>query len=192
MLARRLEELRVRWRLTKKEMAQKLGISFPYYSEIITGKKTGRRKVIDFAELLQVSVEWLTGDQILIPVLAEVTAGNRFHLQEKAHHELIDITHLPGINKQTAMHHYALRIRGDNLVPFHKDGDILIIARNIQDKIRHGDMVVYHTAAGSWIRSLDFRDNQPKLRDLDLTGYFKTEQLASLSQLDKVVFVISS
>lgn len=192
MLARRLEELRVRWRLTKKEMAQKLGISLPYLSEIITGKKTGMRKVVDFAERLQVSVEWLTGDQILIPIVAEVAAGGRFQMGEKTHHELIDITHLPGINKQTAMHCYALRIRGDSLIPFQKDGDVLIVARDNQDKLRHGDMVVHHTKAGSYVRSLDLKNNTPGLRVLDLAEYSIKEEVAGLSELDKVVFVIYS
>lgn len=192
MLARRLEELRVHWRLNKKEMAQKLGISLPYLSEIIKGKKTGMRKVVDFAERLQVSVEWLTGDQILIPIVAEVAAGGLFQMREKAHHELIDITHLPGINKQTAIHCYALRVRGDALIPFQKDGDVLIIARNNQDKLRHGDMVVCHTAGGSCVRSLDLKGDIPVLRVLDLADYSKSEEVASLSHLDKVVFVISS
>ena len=95
-VARRLEELCLRWGLTKKEMAQKLGISIPYLSEILTGKKTGRRKVVDFAERLDVSIEWLTGEQILIPLVAELTAGGPFQLREQDYLEFFDITHLPG------------------------------------------------------------------------------------------------
>jgi transcriptional regulator with XRE-family HTH domain len=75
MLARRLEEMRLKLGLSKTEMAKKLGISISYLSEIIKGKKTGIRKFVDFAERLGVSVDVLTGEQILVPLLVEMTAG---------------------------------------------------------------------------------------------------------------------
>lgn len=192
MLARRLEELRLRWGLTKKEMAQRLGISFPYLSEIITGKKMGMRKIVDFAERLDVSIEWLTGEQILIPLVAEVTAGGPFQLQENDYLEFFDITHLPGITKQTARQCYALRIRGDSMIPFHKDGDILIVRKNSKENLRHGDMVVCRRDDGCYIRSLDLTHNIPKLRPLDLARYQESEQLATLTKVDKIVFIVSS
>ncbi|MDD2902001.1 MAG: XRE family transcriptional regulator [Syntrophales bacterium] len=192
MLARRLEELRLRWGLTKKEMAQRLGISIPYLSEILTGKKTGMRKIVDFAERLDVSIEWLTGEQILIPLVAEVTAGGPFQLQENDYLEFFDITHLPGITKQTAMHCYALRVRGDSLIPFHKDGDILIVKKNSKENLRHGDMVVCHQDEGCYLKSLDLTNNTPKLRPLDLTRYQESEHAPILAKLDKIVFVVSS
>ena len=192
MLARRLEELRLRWGLTKKEMAQKLGISIPYLSEIITGKKTGRRKIVDFAERLDVSIECLTGEQILIPLMAELTAGGPFPLREHDHLEFFDITHLPGITKQTALHCYAVRVRGDSLVPFHKDGDILIVKKNSKETLRHGDMVIYHQDEGCYLKSLDLTNNLPKLRPLDLAHYQDSEPLTSFNKIDKVIFVISS
>ncbi len=192
MLARRLEELRLQWGLTKKEMAQRLGISIPYLSEILTGRKTGMRKIVDFAERLSVSVEWLTGEQILIPLVAEVTAGGPFQFRENEFLELFDITHLPGITKETARHCYALRVRGDAMLPFHKDGDILIVEKNSREKIRHGDMVVCHKEDGSYVKSLDLKDNIPNLRPLDLTHYMETEQVTGVTHLDKIVFIISS
>ena len=192
MLARRLEELRLRWGLTKKEMAQRLGISIPYLSEILTGKKTGMRKIVDFAERLDVSIEWLTGEQILVPLAAEVTAGGPFQLQENDYLEFFDITHLPGITRQTAMHCYALRVRGDSLIPFHKDGDILIVKKNSKENLRHGDMVVCHQKDGCYLRSLDLTDKLPKLRPLDLTRYQESMQLPSLAKVDKIVFIVPS
>jgi len=192
MLAKRLEELRLQWGITKKEMAQRLGISLPYLSEIITGKRAGMRKIVDFAERLGVSVEGLTREQIIIPLVAEVTAGAPFQFWENEYLELLDITHLPGISKQTALHCYALRVRGDSMLPFHKDGDILIVKRDSRERIRHGDMVVCDKEEGSFVRSLDLSDNVPKLRPLELSRYMETEQVTSLSQLDKIVFIISS
>jgi SOS-response transcriptional repressor LexA len=158
MLARRLEEVRLRWGLKKREMAQKLGISASYLIEILKGKKTGMRKIVDFAESLGVSVEWLTGDQILIPLVAEVEAGGPFQFRENRYLELLDITHLPGITKQTAMQCYALRVQGDSMLPFHKNGDILIVGKNSHRKIKHGDMVVCHKEEGSYVRFLDLKE----------------------------------
>ncbi|MEW6657598.1 MAG: XRE family transcriptional regulator [Thermodesulfobacteriota bacterium] len=192
MLARHLEELRLQWRITKKEMAEKLGISVPYYSEILTGKKAGRRKILDFSERLGVSVERLTGDQIFIPLVAEVTAGAPFQFRENEYLEFLDITHLPGISKQTARHCYALRVRGESMIPFHKDGDILIVERNSRDKVRHGDTVVFHQPEGSFLRFLQLKGKNGYLRPLDLASYMETEEVASLFKLDKIVFTISS
>jgi SOS-response transcriptional repressor LexA len=191
MLARRLEEMRLRWRLSKKEMAEKLGISIPYYSEIITGKKTGMRKIVEFAKRLGVSVEWLTGDQSLIPLVSEVTASSPFQFRENGYLELFAIT-LPVITKQTVMNFYALRVRGDSMIPSHKDRDILIVERNSHGKIKHGDTVILHKEEGSYVMSLDLKDKIPKLRPLDLTGYYKEAEQVSLTRLDKVVFTISS
>jgi len=172
-------------------MAEKLGISVPYYSEIVTGKKTGMRKIVEFAKRLGVSVEWLTGDQFLIPLVSEVTASSPFQFRENGYLELLAIT-LPGITKQTVMNFYALRVRGDSMIPSHKDRDILIVDRNSRGEIRHGDTVILHKEEGSYVMSLDLKDKIPKLRPLDLTGYYKEAEQVSLTHLDKVVFTISS
>jgi SOS-response transcriptional repressor LexA len=112
-------------------------------SEILTGKKTGMRKVVEFAKRLGVSVEWLTGDQFLIPLVSEVTASSPFQFRENGYLELFAIT-LPVITKQTVMNFYALRVQGDSMIPSHKDRDILIVERNSRGKIKHGDTVILH------------------------------------------------
>ena len=192
MLAKRLEELRLRWGLKKKDMARKLGISIPYLSEIVTGKKSGMRKIVDFAERLEVSVEWLTGDQVLAPVVGEVTAGGPFKLRENSFLEFFDITNLPGITRQTCLRCYALRVRGNSLIPFHKDGDILIVEKQSREKIRHGDMVICHRQEGSYVRSYDLTNCLPNLRPLDLSRYQESEPVTEATDLDKIVFIISS
>jgi SOS-response transcriptional repressor LexA len=192
MLAKQLEELRLQWGPTRKEMALRLGISTPYLPEILTGKKRGMRTIVDFAARLRVSVERLTGDQILIQLVAEVTAGSPFQFRENEYLELFDITNLPGIAKQTAMHCYALRVRGDSMLPFHQDGDILIVEKNSQGKIRHGDTAVCHKEEGSCVRFLDLTDNTTKLRPLDLSRFMQAEEVTDSPKLDKTIFIISS
>ncbi len=91
MLRRRLEEKRVQFGLTQKELARKLGISAPYLNEIMAGRKSGRRKILDFARRLDVSVEHLTGNQLLIPVVAELTATALFRYDENQPLAFIDI-----------------------------------------------------------------------------------------------------
>lgn len=134
----------------------------------------------------------LNAEPILIPLVAEVMAGSPFHFRENECLELFDISHLPGITNETATHCYALRVRGDSMIPFHKDEDILIVQKNSRKNIRHGDTVVCHYVEGSYVRSFDLKNSNPKLRPLDLDHYHEAEPVSDLTKIDKVVFVISS
>jgi SOS-response transcriptional repressor LexA len=134
----------------------------------------------------------LNGGHLLIPLVAEVMAGSPFHFRESEYLELFEITHLPGITKETAMHCYALRVRGDSMIPFHKDEDILIVEKNSRKNIRHGDTVVCHYVEGSYVRSFDLTNSIPQLRPLELDHYHEAEPVSDFIKIDKVVFVISS
>jgi len=156
------------------------------------GEKIRMRKFLDLAECLGISVGRLAGEQIIIPLVAEVTAEASFRFRENEYVELFDIAHLPGITQHTAAHCYALRVLGDSMLPFHKDGDILVVEKDSQKKFRHGDTVVFHKSEGSFIKFLELKGDSAKLRPLDLRRYQETEEVSSFAQMDKVIFVISS
>jgi transcriptional regulator with XRE-family HTH domain len=189
-LRRRLEQTQVQMGLTQKELAQKLGISAPYLNEIMTGRKSGKRKIIDFAKRLDVSVETLTGDQLLIPLMAQVTATAPFRCEEKRSLDFIDIGGLPGISKETARHCYALRVRGNSMMPFQKHGDLFIVEKNSWQRIRPGDKVVLHHRKLSYIRYLELMGETLILRPLSLGLPLQAEPKATLANLDKVVYII--
>jgi transcriptional regulator with XRE-family HTH domain len=191
-LRRRLEETRVQLGMTQKELAQKLGISPPYLNEIMAGRKSGRRKIIDFAKRLDVSVEHLTGDQLLIPLVAEVTATGPFRCDENRYLDFIDIGHLPGISKETARNCYALRVRGNSIMPFQKHGDLLIVEKNSWKRIRPGDKVILNQRKLSYIRYMELMGETLILRPLSLGLPLQTEPKATLANLDKVVYIIPS
>ncbi|RJR40649.1 MAG: S24 family peptidase [Deltaproteobacteria bacterium] len=119
-------------------------------------------------------------------------AGSPFHFRENECLELFDITHLPGITKETARRCYALRVQGDSMIPFHKDEDILIVEKDSRKNIRHGDTVVCHHLEGSCVRCFDLTNSIPKLRPLKLDRYHEAEPVFELTKIDKVVFVIFS
>jgi SOS-response transcriptional repressor LexA len=190
ILRKRLEEMRLQMGMTQKELALKLGISAPYLNEIITGKKSGRRKIIDFAKRLDVAVEQLTEDRLLIPLVAELTATEPFRGHQERCLDFIDISHLPGIARETARNCYALRVRGNSMIPFQKDGDLLIVEKKSHAKIRSGDKVIVHNYQLSFIRFVESMDELLILRPLNLSLPTEAESKASLSNLDKVIYII--
>lgn len=191
-LRRRLEEARVQLGMTQKDLAQKLGISAPYLNEIMTGRKSGTRKIIDFAKRLEVSVEHLTGDQLLIPLVAEVTATGPFRSDDKHCLGFIDIGSLPGISKEIARNCYALRVRGNSMTPFQKHGDLLIVEKNNWERIRPGDKVIFKQRRLSYLRYMELMGETLILRPLSLGLPLQTEPKSTLTNLDKVVYIIPS
>jgi len=107
--------------------------------------------------------------------------------------EFFDITNLSNVTKKTAGNCYALRVRGDAMVPFQKDGDILIVEKNSRrEKIKHGDTVVCHRKEGSYVKSFDLTNGIIKLRPLDLSFYNESEPVTNFTEIDKIIFLISS
>ena len=176
--------------MTQKELALKLGISAPYLNEIITGKKTGQRKIIDFAKRLDISVEHLTGEPLLIPLVAELTATEPFRSSEAAPLDFIDISHLPGIARETARNCYALRVRGNSMIPFQKNGDLLIVEKKSYKRIRPGDKVIIHRDQLSFIRYVESMDDLLILRPLNLSLPIEAKNQANLLNLDKIIYII--
>jgi SOS-response transcriptional repressor LexA len=191
-LRKRLEEMRHQMGMTQKQMALKLGISAPYLNEIITGKKSGHRKIIDFARRLDISVEHLTGERLLIPLVAELTATEPIRCDDEGCLDFIDISHLPGIARETARNCYALRVCGNSMIPFQKDGDLLIVEKNSHEKIRSGDKVIFHHRRLSSIRYVESMDELLILRPLNLNLPSEAENKARLLNLDKVIYIIPS
>jgi phage repressor protein C with HTH and peptisase S24 domain len=115
-----------------------------------------------------------------------------FHVNGDSFLEYFDIINLANITEEVNLKCYALRVKGNLMLPFHKDGDILIVERNSQNKIRHGDKVVYHQPKGSCVRVLELSDDIVRVRPLNLTHYQETELVPGLDNLDKIIFIISS
>jgi SOS-response transcriptional repressor LexA len=191
-LRRRLEETQLQLGITQRELAQKLGISAPYLNEIMAGRKSGRRKIIDFAKRLDVTVEQLTGDQLSIPLVAEVTATGPFRCHEDRYVGVIDIGPLPGISKESARKCYGLRVRGNSMMPFQKHGDVLIVEKHSWERIHPGDKVVLNQPKLCYLRYMELMGETLILRPLSLSLPLQTEPKATLANLDKVIYIIPS
>lgn len=190
-LRRKLEETQAKLGMNQRELARKLGISAPYLNEIMTGRKSGRRKLIDFARRLDLSVEQLTGTQLSIPLLAEVTATGPFRCDESHYIDIIDIGRLPGISKQTAQNYYALRVRDNSMTPFLKHGDVLIVEKNSWERIRPCDKVVLKQRKLCYIRYMELMGEPLILRPLNFGLPLQPEPRTILAHLEKVVYIIA-
>jgi SOS-response transcriptional repressor LexA len=106
--------------------------------------------------------------------------------------EFYDINNLANITEEISLKCYALRVTGNFLLPFHKDGDILIVERNSQEKVRHGDKVIYYQPGGICVRLFELTEDLARVRPLDLTQYGNAELVPGTDHLDKIILIISS
>jgi transcriptional regulator with XRE-family HTH domain len=193
LLAERLKQICKDRSLNQRELAKVLGISESYMSEIFKGSKAGRRKMLDFAVRLGVSSEYLLGEgAILIPIMCEISAhGPEPMLGEPV--ETIDVSMLPGLDKNRAKGFYAVRVKDDSMMPIYKTGDVLLAEKVSVDQITSGDKAVFKTDEVCWVRFIEFVGDMAIIRSLPSgeKEIFKRSDLAKMN-MDKVVYVISS
>ena len=176
---------------TWRALAELLGISEGYMSDIRHGRKIGKRKLVNFAERLGVSVEFLLGGQVLIPMLSLVTARKHFDLTPQAKDiTLVDITNFPGLSLTQAQEYYALKAMDDSFRPAFKAGDVLIVKHRSSHLIVDGDKVVYREegAAKCSIKILTITDDVVVVEGLG-GGPSKVRTRDVLAQMDKIMYV---
>lgn len=146
---RKLIELRKEKKLTQSDLAEVLGISRQAYSNYEAGKRQpDNETLLKLAEYFNVSVDYLLGREttnsskektrrvgVKIPVLGYVPAGIPFEAVE-------DILDYEEISPEMARNgeHFALKIKGDSMIPDIKNGDIVII--RIQPDVESGETAI--------------------------------------------------
>lgn len=119
------------------EFAKQLGITAPFLSDILLGKKTGERSIIEICEKAGIPLSELDssyapsniepGPEIktTVPVISWVQAGNWAEVidnfQPGDADEWIAVT--SGISKQS----FALRVVGDSMEPEFREGEIIVV-----------------------------------------------------------------
>lgn len=160
IFSERLTELVKQRGATQEEIQEKTGISqasISRYMRAATEPKIGDFKRI--AEFFSVPLDFLLGDSRAsstavqlkeargpywgtsdtAPVVSRVSAGSP-HAWEDAGHAAPQIkVNCPDPNT------YAVEVWGDSMEPVYHEGDILVIAPNLQ--VNPGDLVVFKTAA---------------------------------------------
>lgn len=176
----------------QKDFAAFLGIRPSYLSMIFSGQRTGERMLKIFSQKLKKPVEWLLGRTVVIPLIAEISAGIPFEMQEAIiKMEVIDISEIPGIDPQKAKNLYALRIKDNSFFPALVQGEILIVDRSPNPSLQQGSRVVYPNGkTGCHMRYIEIGGTSVNLRCYNPTVSPITIPLEAARKLHKVISII--
>jgi len=148
-IGQRLKFLRQSKKLKQKEMADLIGISPNYLSELEAGKKKPSRLLLTLLETrLAINPEWLlTGEgpmfrsQLneeinLIPVVDwRVPEGFSGRLDEL---EKVGSIAVPEVSEKA----FALKVRDDSMAPLIREGNYAVFLPAKDDEVKGGDVVV--------------------------------------------------
>ncbi|MBW2140879.1 MAG: helix-turn-helix transcriptional regulator, partial [Deltaproteobacteria bacterium] len=106
-----------------------------------------------------------------VPVISHVSAGEPFQWTDggfEAGNGLEKVDLPPGIDPNLAKKIYAVRVRGDSMFPYLKDGATLFVKPESRDEVKHGDYVIFKDLDyNAWVKMVLFRDGQIILRSLN-------------------------
>lgn len=191
------EEMSRRGLRYSRELAELLGITRAYASQLLNGRRVGYRKAGEFASKLGVSLAKFARESFLVPVIGELVWGET-GIMLRAVNETglssIDLQELPGISADHIANLYAMQVRDDRVLPFFKAGDLLVAQRNSAGLVSHGDKVIFQ----------EHQEDLPRLKYVEFIGsriilksfhpaippIILAERHAAF-RLDKVKYVIS-
>jgi transcriptional regulator with XRE-family HTH domain len=146
-----------------RELAELLGITRAYASQLLNGRRVGYRKVGEFAGKLGISLGKFARGSFLVPIIGELVWGETgimLRNTEEAGLTGIDLHELPGISYDHIANLYAMQVRNDQLLPFFKAGDLLVAYRNSVDLVSHGDKVIFQ----------EHPEDLPRLKYVEVIG----------------------
>lgn len=184
----------IRRGLDQQEYAKFLGISKGFLSLIFSEGRSGSRSLHRFASKIGVSIDHLLGRVIMIPIVAGVSAGESFkYAIDRSANDYIEITDLPGFDKRNPDKYYAVRIRGDSMVPIFKNWDIVIAEKDSFINVKNGDKVVSRDNDGNaWIKYVEIAKDVIILRALNPAFPPIILPEENITLLDKVRYSIYS
>jgi len=109
--------------------------------------------------------------RLTVPVISYVNAGEPFQWTDGGFEpgnglERVDLP--PGVDARLADRIYAVRVRGDSMFPYLKDGATLFVMPESQSEIRHGDYVIFKDKDyNAWVKMVLFHNDQIILRSLN-------------------------
>ncbi|MBW2624224.1 MAG: helix-turn-helix transcriptional regulator, partial [Deltaproteobacteria bacterium] len=128
-----------------------------------------------------------------IPLISYVSAGEPFQWTDQGYGagqglEMLDIP--PGLDTKLAPKVYAVRVRGDSMFPYLKEGAVLFAMPESRNEIRHGDYVIFKDHDyNAWVKMVFFRDKKIIFRSLnpEFEDIVKTED--ELVLMDRVIHI---
>ncbi len=106
-----------------------------------------------------------------VPVISLVSASEPFRWTNGDFEQGIGLEKISlpsGVDPKLAGKIYAVRVRGDSMSPYLKDGAILFIKIESRDEVRDGDYVIYKDEDNNaWVKTILFRNDIVILRCLN-------------------------
>lgn len=144
----RLKELRLKFGLTQKQLAEILGVDRTAVVKYETNRNGPSSETLEqLADYFGVTVDYLLGrdtsseavssstNGIKIPVLGDVAAG----IPIEAITDIIDYEEIPE-SMALAGEYFGLRVKGRSMEPQMVEGDVVIVRR--QDDVESGEIAV--------------------------------------------------
>jgi len=128
-----------------------------------------------------------------IPVIAYVSAGSPFQWTDGGYgpgNGLDEVDVPPEVPLKQARSMYAVRVRGDSMRPFLKEGATLYIKPESRPEIANGDYVIFKDKDyNCWVKLVEFHDQAIVLKSLNPTypDIVKTHDEEVL--MEKVYFI---
>lgn len=180
-----------------RELAELLGISRAYASQLLNGRRVGYRKAAEFASTLGISLAKFAKETFFVPVIGELVWGETgVMLTTNAESNLtsVDLHELPGISYDHIATLYAMQVRNNLLVPNFKSGDLLVAQRNSADLVIHGDKVIFQARKkdAPHLKHVEIIGSQIILKSFNpaVKAIILADRHAAF-RLDKVKYVIS-
>lgn len=128
-----------------------------------------------------------------VPVISYVSAGEPFQWTDGGFEpgqglEMVDLP--PGVDPELAEKIYAVRVRGDSMSPYLKDGSTLFVKPESRGQIRPGDYVIFKDQDfNAWVKMVHFHNNQIVLRSLNPEYPDMVKNKDELILLERVIAV---
>lgn len=106
-----------------------------------------------------------------VPVISLVSAGEPFRWTNGDFEQGVGLEKISlpaGVDPKLAGKIYAVRVRGDSMSPYLKDGATLFIKIESRDEVRDGDYVIFKDEDNNaWVKMILFRNDLIILRSLN-------------------------
>ncbi|MBC2712889.1 MAG: helix-turn-helix transcriptional regulator [Desulfosarcina sp.] len=190
--------------LHKSDIAKLVVKDNAHFYRLLNGKHRWTREIIDkvVAALSRygvvVSPYELLGEGVRIPVVAEVSAGKALVWMEGNHpsgngFDYIYARDIPGISEKMAAECYAVRVRGDSMIPLLKNGELLIVNPDSREEIVNGDHVVFtDTDRNSYIKWVSFENGLLVLNSFNPIFQPRCFKPSDAVLMDKIIVIIKS
>jgi len=157
------EEMSRRGMRNARELAELLGITRAYASQLLNGRRVGYRKAGGFASKLGISLAKFAKESFLVPVMGELSWGETgitLRPMDELGRTSVDLHELPGISADHIANLYAMQVPNGQLLPHFKAGDLLVAQKNSVALVSHGDKVIFQ----------EHREDAPSLNYVEVIG----------------------